>query len=370
MTTGRAPKRSSFGTIRKLPSGRYQARYTVPGTDKLINAPMTYTTKGDADAWLRAERSARERGTWRPAESSTQTLRDYAERWLADRKLKPSTRKHYRVVLDKFILDQIGDRQIAKIDRITVRSWHADLGRVTGPVYKAHAYRLLSTIMHGAVDDELITTSPCTLRNAGAPKPDHEPEPATLDELATIVDNMPERYRLLVHLAAWCALRYGELAELRRKDVNLTAGVIRVRRGVTWVDGEAIVGPPKSKAGIRDVAIPPHVIPLIKDHQRKHPGLDEALLFPAPRGAHMTHQRFYVWWRPAREAAGRPDLRVHDLRHTGATYAAQNGATLAELMHRLGHSTPQTAMRYQHAVAQRDKALAAKLSEMATGATS
>ena len=131
MTTGRAPKRSSFGTIRKLPSGRYQARYTVPGTDKLINAPMTYTTKGDADAWLRAERSARERGTWRPAESSTQTLRDYAERWLADRKLKPSTRKHYRVVLDKFILDQIGDRQIAKIDRITVRSWHADLGRVT-----------------------------------------------------------------------------------------------------------------------------------------------------------------------------------------------------------------------------------------------
>ena len=84
----------------------------------------------------------------------------------------------------------------------------------------------------------------------------------------------------------------------------------------------------------------------------------------------MTHQRFYVWWRPAREAAGRPDLRVHDLRHTGATYAAQNGATLAELMHRLGHSTPQTAMRYQHAVAQREKALAAKLSEMATGATS
>jgi integrase len=72
---------------------------------------------------------------------------------------------------------------------------------------------------------------------------------------------------------------------------------------------------------------------------------------------------------PAREAAGRPDLRFHDLRHTGAVLAAQTGATLAELMSRLGHSTPQAALRYQHAARGRDAEIAAKLSELAVRGT-
>ena len=70
---------------------------------------------------------------------------------------------------------------------------------------------------------------------------------------------------------------------------------------------------------------------------------------------------------PAREAAGRPDLRFHDLRHTGATLAAATGATLAELMARLGHSRPGAAMRYQHAAAERDKIIAEALSKLANG---
>lgn len=66
----------------------------------------------------------------------------------------------------------------------------------------------------------------------------------------------------------------------------------------------------------------------------------------------------------AREAAGRPDLRFHDLRHTGAVLAAQAGATLAELMQRLGHSTPEAAMIYQHAARDRDAEIAKRLSAM------
>ena len=75
----------------------------------------------------------------------------------------------------------------------------------------------------------------------------------------------------------------------------------------------------------------------------------------------------YKVFYPAREKAGRPDLRWHDLRHTGAVLAAQTGATLAELMGRLGHSTPQAALRYQHAAAGRDAQIAAALSALATG---
>jgi integrase len=78
----------------------------------------------------------------------------------------------------------------------------------------------------------------------------------------------------------------------------------------------------------------------------------------ALRGAGALHRDFHA----ARVAAARPDLRFHDLRHTGASMATQAGATLAEVMHRLGHSTAVAAMRYQHATDERDVAIAAALS--------
>ena len=77
-----------------------------------------------------------------------------------------------------------------------------------------------------------------------------------------------------------------------------------------------------------------------------------------------TNVSLYRHYYKARKAAGRPDLRFHDLRHTGAVLAAQSGATLAELMLRLGHSTPGAAMRYQHVAAGRDAEIAARLSAM------
>ena len=73
--------------------------------------------------------------------------------------------------------------------------------------------------------------------------------------------SMPERYRAMVLIAAWCGLRFGELTELRRDDVDLVAEVIHVRRGVTQATGDGFnVGTPKSDAGVRDVSIPPHLL--------------------------------------------------------------------------------------------------------------
>jgi integrase len=193
---------------------------------------------------------------------------------------------------------------------------------------------------------------------------------ASLAELEAITRAMPERYRLMVLLAAWCALRFGELAELRRSDVDVRGGVLRVRRGVTRTKGRRIVGGPKSDAGKRDVNIPPHLMPAVKTHLRDHvPAARDALLFPAAGdpASHLAPSTLYRVFYPARKAAGRPDLRFHDLRHTGAVLAAATGATLAELMARLGHSTPGAAMRYQHAAAERDKVVAQALSKLANG---
>jgi integrase len=105
------------------------------------------------------------------------------------------------------------------------------------------------------------------------------------------------------------------------------------------------------------VAIPPHIVPAVELHLSEHVGPEQdSLLFPAKSGDRLQPSTLYRHYYRAREKAQRTDLRFHDLRHSGATLAAQTGATLAELMARLGQSTPQAAMRYQHAAQGRDKA--------------
>jgi integrase len=132
-----------------------------------------------------------------------------------------------------------------------------------------------------------------------------------------MTEALPPRYRLMLLLAAWCAMRYGELTELRRKDIDLTNGVVRIRRAVVRVNGEFIVGTPKTDAGTRDVAIPPHLMPEVRQHLHQHTKSGrEALLFPARHGEHRAPASLYKVWYPARSAAGRPNLRWHDLRHT------------------------------------------------------
>jgi len=200
---------------------------------------------------------------------------------------------------------------------------------------------------------------------AGASKKVHTTKVASLAELEVMVGAMPFRYRAMVLLAAWCGLRFGELAELRRGDVDLEARTVRVERAVTSRDGQVFVGDPKSQAGKRTVSLPPHLVPVLEEHL-SGTGPDGALLFPAHRGGHLAATTLHPHWKTAREAAGRPDLRFHDLRHTGATLTAATGATLADLMQRLGHSTSSAAMRYQHAAADRDRAIAEALSGFAT----
>ena len=145
----------------------------------------------------------------------------------------------------------------------------------------------------------------------------------------------------MILLACWCALRFGELTELRRGDLDLRHARVRVTRGVTWIDGKPTIGAPKSDAGIRDVAIPPHLVPTVRQHLQDHVGWGKgALLFRPPMvGKSGRGGAFRKYWERARKAAGRDDLRFHDLRHTGAVLTAQSGATIAELMGRLGHAT-------------------------------
>ena len=115
-----------------------------------------------------------------------------------------------------------------------------------------------------------MPTNPCRIRGAGVSRTVHQTKVASLPELAMIVEAMPSRYRAMVLLAAWCGLRFGELAELRRRDVDLEARVLRVERGVTSRDGQVFVGDPKSHAGKRTVAVPPHLVAVLERHLGEH----------------------------------------------------------------------------------------------------
>lgn len=363
-------KRRSFGRIEQRASGRWRASYVGP--DKVLRrAEVTFDAKDDAISWLNARRAEITMGVWSPdamqraRRGSAGSFGSYAETWLNGRPLKPRTYAHYGSLLRVHILPTFGETPIDQITRESVKRWHDGVA-VGHPTTKAHAYQLLRTILGSAVQDQHIALNPCHIRGAGQTKPVLKTEPASLVELSKLVAALPDRYRTMALLAAWCSMRFGELTELRRRNVDTSRGIIRIRRAVVRANNEVIIGSPKSAAGTRDVAIPPHVLPELKSHLQLHTAQGrDALLFPAVNGGHMAPSTLYKVFYAARDAAGRPDLRFHDLRHTGAVLTAQVGGTLADLMVRLGHSTPGAAMRYQHAAKGRDGHLASELSKLA-----
>jgi integrase len=359
-TSGR---RYGTGALRQLPSGRWQAR-ARDDTGVLRPAPFTFDTKLDAGRWLADYLNG---DVANPIRDNV-TLGAYAAAWVAAGTWKPRTRTHYqRIVATSIYPMPIAKLRLSMITTTHVRTWWAGLNPDT-PVLRAHTYGLLRTIMNSAIADGIITSNPCKVRGASTAPTAHRPSIATLPELEVIADTMPPRLRATIDLAAWCGLRFGEITELRRGDLDLHAGVVHVRRGVTRTPGNVHIGPPKSRAGRRDVAIPPHLIDGLAEHLHAHvaapPG---ALLFPAATDPdkNISYATLMKAFYPARASAGRPDLHFHDLRHTGATLAAATGATLAELMARMGHSTAGAALRYQHATSNRDQAIAEALTGFA-----
>ena len=343
----------------------WQARYTAPdGRERT----KRFERKADAERWLSTNSADITRGVWVDPEAGRVDLRTYANDWIESRTdLRPATQGKYRTLLDRHIFPALGPTPIASLSPSTVRRWHAEL-HARFPATAAGAYRLLSTICTSAVNEEVIARSPCRVKGAAA---EHAPErpTASVAELMALVNATPVKYQAAVLLAGWCQLRRGEVLGLQRQDIDIEAGVLAIER--TWIQspgGQHILGPPKTEAGRRSVAIPSHILPAIKDHLRSIGPRPEDWLFPGEEGSPISTRTLSHVWSKARKAAGRTDLHFHDLRHSGLTWAAATGASLAELMRRAGHVSPAAALRYQHATDDRDRALADALAVLATSA--
>lgn len=162
MAAKRKPRRS-FGRVRKLPSGRYQARYLGP--DGILRpADRTFATLTDADRWLMRKRIEIEEGRWLdPAEGRT-TVRDWSARWLAAvaPQLKHKTQATYRSLINSRINPALGDRELLSLRPIMITEWVAAMRNEGLSASRIRqAYRVLSQIMASAVDNDLIPQTPC-----------------------------------------------------------------------------------------------------------------------------------------------------------------------------------------------------------------
>jgi len=348
--------RRHFGTVRKRPSGRWQAMYWHEGQR---HTSGTFAVKADAFAYLSTIEADLRRGAWIDPRAGKITVRMYAEEWLERRPdLAVRTRELYQYLLSNHIFPVLGQVTLAGLAPSKIRGWHAELAMRHAST-ASKAYRLLSTIMRTAVADDLINISPCKVNGAGTEHAAERPM-ATLAEVEALSNAMPERLRLVVLLATWCQLRRGEILGLRRRDVDVLHAIIRIEQSRTFTrDGKSLIKSPKTAAGRRSLSVPANVMEAIVEHLDRFTESDaDALLFTSEVGTPVSANVLQRAWSRARLVVLRPDLHLHDLRHTGLTLAAATGATTAELMHRAGHASASAALRYQHATQDRDRVLA------------
>ena len=372
------PGRSSFGSVEALPSGRYRARYAT-GVGSWKSAPTTFSTKTAARAWLARTQVSLEQvaaGSPKAVQASRPPrLRDYVAEWIAERRngrgepLRPSTRRTYESYLRLHLSPKrLGGMRLDEIFPEHVRAWHHELDSAH-PTGRARVYAFLRTVLATAVSDDLIAANPCRIRGAGQARAVTPVEVLTPHQVADLAEAVGERYAAAIHLGAWCQMRVGEVLALRRRDVDLDTRIVHVRRGVTWIDGVAMFGPPKTDAGIRDIAMPDIVVEALQRHLIGVGGSGDALLFVGRTpGSPPPVQTFADAVKRAARRSGLPlTFRFHHLRHAGLSLLAEAGASVAELQARAGHSTPAMALHYQHARAIRDRDLAARLDVVIAG---
>lgn len=391
--------RTSFGTLGQK-SAKFYPSYVGPDRQR-HRAPTVFSKKGQAQAWLNAQHAAIQAGEWSPrtaqeiagnfvpARDRPVELKAFAEEYVANRRRKggkplaPRTVEGYHYDIATFGMFHGTDLRYITPEQVD--AWWASLLDVEEPktTSAAHAYTLFRAVMSVALEKRLIGTNPVNIPGAGSLRTGKKVRKPTDLEVEKVLGVLDAASLALFTCEAWGLLRYGEVIELRPNDVTVRhiereEGVLSpevtlsVTRAVTWIKGRgAVVGDPKSAAGVRDVILPeaPSTALVAYLESDDAPQDPDALLWPAVLNE-RGHLRYSVYWRrwaDAVAAAGVPYFNPHALRHYGATLLAQAGATTRELQAIAGHSTPAMAMRYQHAAdADRQSDLASRAQAVAT----
>lgn len=374
----RKTNRQAFGSVRQLPSGRWQARYPDPA-GRPMTAPHTFPTKREAQDHIAAVRADRMRGTYRDHRAGLQPFGPYAAEWVANGgtrgRLAAKTQALYEDLLAG-PLAEFHDRAFSAITPADVRAWYTRTRKAlqkavrnrhgaTGEARLRQAYSLLRTVLNAAVRDRLIAENPCQIEGAGQVKDSERPY-LSLEHLAAIVGAMPEKWHLPVRVAFGAHLRVGELEALQRGDYDPRTHSLRVERQRIYVRGQAAITPTKTGEA-RTVALQPSIAAEVEAYLARTTGFPRSPMFPRRDGQAITANALGHAWRKAARAVGLGRFHVHDLRHAGLTVAAQAGGTTRELMARAGHRTARAALIYQHAAEERSAALAGAMDALTGG---
>jgi integrase len=334
-----------MGWIKTLPSGRVQAVYRDPAGRQ---RSRTFRIKRDAREWLSKVDTAVSEGTWIDPNGPKTPFKEWAEEWLDAHAGQPSTKAKCRSFLDTHIIPEFGKKPLGAITRIAVQGWVNGLSLAPSSVRSV--YQTFAAVMNAAVEEGLLVVSPCrriTMPTAARGVNVYLTPP----EVHALADQVPERYQALVLTTAYTGLRWGEVAGLPVRALDLLRGHLDVDQVLTR---SGLRPYPKTKASRRRVALDEETVSLLAAHLARHPSTD--LVFTAGEGGPLAYSNFrYKMWLPALEHEDRrrieadlepltPRPTFHDLRHTHVAWLIEAGVPLPAISRRLGHTSIQVTM--------------------------
>lgn len=359
--------RRQFGRVRRLPSGRWQARYATPDGEQRTG-PYTFATKAEVSRFLAQIEIELERGMAVDPRLARTTLREWAERFMTTTvHLRPKTRAAYASLLRTTILPTLGDKQVGRLRPIDVQEWVASMhARGLSASRIRQGYRLLSQMMAAAEDSGLTARTPC--RRIRLPRmEEHEPNILTREQVAALAAACRAPYDLLVEVLAYSGLRIGEALALRRESVDLLGGRLVVRESLSEANGQITFQTPKNHQQ-RAVTVPGFLLGRLRDHLDANVAADpRALLFVGATGEPMCHAGVMRRaWLPAIAATGLVGVTPHDLRATHASWVIDEGGSVMDAAARLGHvAGTVTTRHYARPVLGRDAEIAERLDRWA-----
>jgi len=306
-----------------------------------------FTLRKDAAAWERARRADIDRGVDLDIAAARKiTVREFAERWLADLPHRESTARTRAYVLGARVFPDLGDRLLASLRPSDLAAFQRGLRRRYSPNTVAATMRLLSQVLRAAVADRLLASNPMELvKRAPVPRGDYILP--TVEEVGRLVDAMPAEFRPYVALGAGCGLRPSESLGVAAGDVDWLRRTLSVQRQVNGTTYE--LGPLKTPSSERAVPIPDWAVEVLAEYVAEF-GRGSGTLMARSDGRPVAHTTIGSAWKVARKAAGcDPGLRPHDLRHFAASLLIVQGVPVTDVAAFLGHSSPTiTLSTYAH----------------------
>ena len=365
------------GSLRKRSDGRWEGRYTVgrdESTGKLLYRNVLARTQAECKAKLReAMRNAQQaepklQTVEQPGKEPDQpvcrfTTGEWLRTWFelySKPNLRETTQEQYTNFLEKHLIPNIGEIPLDKLTSLRLQKLYQDLrtiGRVVqnnvecsglSPKTVRSIHMVLHSALEQAVKEGLIKKNPTD--GCNPPKLERkEMKVIQPEQIGAYLQAAANRNVLpMFYLELTSGLRRGELLALLWTDLDLEKKSISVCKSVRGSQGELKVSAPKTRHSIRTVVIPRQTVDLLIQEHNLHP--DNPYMFPSPVTGTMYHPdaagRIH---RKLLKEAGIEPVRFHDLRHTFATLALQNGVDIKTLSGMLGHySSGFTLDTYTH----------------------